>query len=471
MMESVKASQDIWKKLQEEINNTKKSTEEIFDGSGGYIPEVKQATEVNIELLSSFRAAAGGAFALARGVAFMAASTNEDFQKGLRTIAKWQGAFDIFKGGIEVFKASSAAIKTLAASNAALSASQVAVAATSTAAATAMKEFWIAATGPVGIAIASAAAVIGAITAAFYLSIPAADDAATAYTKASEAALRFAKAGQLISAMGRQDQVAGFKAIPDQLANAEKQAGLLSEKMRQSLEAYNRFREMIQEAPDSTTQARAAARQLAAGKDLAAYSAEYRANEADRLGLLNQMAEAETKSLELQKASLDAVREKLDLENARLKSLDAQFGMMSAMDRKELETLAKKQSSGGTLSREELMLLQKVGGSAVNPFVEDRFAEFGRTAGSREAFGAFGVDIGSQKDRAVKQQDAILSALNVGTADEAETAIANRIEEIIKKKNDATKRIVDYLEKLGPGEAELEKRIDKLEEEFKKRRK
>jgi hypothetical protein len=70
---------------------------------------VRMSTETvdgSLKMGESLRTAGDGAFTLARGLAFTWAGSQEDMQKALQTIAKFQGAFDIFRGGVDVVKGS-----------------------------------------------------------------------------------------------------------------------------------------------------------------------------------------------------------------------------------------------------------------------------------------------------------------------------------------------------------------------------
>ena len=118
-----------------------------------------EAVDNNIRVADSLKAAGEGAFTLARGLAFVSASTEEDFQQALKTIAKVQGAYDIFKGVVEVTRGVAEARKALmVATNAATTAEAlhaVAINATTVSAkgATVALKGMYAAMGPVGLAI------------------------------------------------------------------------------------------------------------------------------------------------------------------------------------------------------------------------------------------------------------------------------------------------------------------------------
>lgn len=64
---------------------------------------VKSQAEM-LKVGESMSRAGQGAFTLARGIAFMGTSSDEDFQRMIQTVAKVQGGFDLFRGSIETIK-------------------------------------------------------------------------------------------------------------------------------------------------------------------------------------------------------------------------------------------------------------------------------------------------------------------------------------------------------------------------------
>lgn len=100
---------------------------------------LKQAAAANaaVQLGDKVKAAGEGFLTAARGVAFLAASSEEDLAKMVRTIGAVQGGFDMFKGSVETLKgvrdailASQAASKADTAAKAAQAIANTAVAAT-----------------------------------------------------------------------------------------------------------------------------------------------------------------------------------------------------------------------------------------------------------------------------------------------------------------------------------------------------
>lgn len=86
-------------------NGTVKDTADKIEDLDHKVEQVKnEMAEAGIKAADSFRAAGEGAFVLARGIAFVSASSSESFTEVVKRIAMIQGAFDIMKGGIETLK-------------------------------------------------------------------------------------------------------------------------------------------------------------------------------------------------------------------------------------------------------------------------------------------------------------------------------------------------------------------------------
>jgi len=181
---SIKNTNTSIKNVNADIKNTKtvinvfnteiKNTTASFEKLGREAEDTSVKIKENmLKAGEGFKAAGEGAFTLARGIAFISASTEEDFQKSLQTIVRVQGAFDLFKGSIETVKGLSDGIKALRAASAAaaiqqaaLAAGNTAVATTGTAAATSMTALNVA-LGPVGLAVIGIGVGVAALAAAW----------------------------------------------------------------------------------------------------------------------------------------------------------------------------------------------------------------------------------------------------------------------------------------------------------------
>jgi hypothetical protein len=184
MSAAKKAVQDTQRELEEAANkgaqavvkqtDTLKNMELGFVGASNEAKDYgREIADANLKAGESLKAAGEGAFTLARGIAFIGASSEEDLQKAVQTIAAMQGAFDIFKGGLETikgvtegFRAFRAASTASAAANTALSVSNTAVATTSTSAAAGMTALNIS-TGGVLLVVGAAVAAVAGLALAF----------------------------------------------------------------------------------------------------------------------------------------------------------------------------------------------------------------------------------------------------------------------------------------------------------------
>lgn len=160
----------------------------VKEGEKNYAAQLKQRADAEKQVAAAAEAAATkqqvaqlkvlettkqlgeGVFQLARGIAFLTTSSDEDFREMLATIAKLQGGFDLIKGGATTIKAlvegtNALKIATGAATigQALLAAANTVVATTATAATAAVTALKVA-LGPIGLIITAigVAAVIGA---------------------------------------------------------------------------------------------------------------------------------------------------------------------------------------------------------------------------------------------------------------------------------------------------------------------
>lgn len=160
----------------------------VKEGEKNYAAQLKQRADAEKQVAAAAEAAATkqqvaqlkvlettkqlgeGVFQLARGIAFLTTSSDEDFREMLATIAKLQGGFDLIKGGATTIKAlvegtNALKIATGAATigQALLAAANTVVTTTATAATAAVTALKVA-LGPIGLIITAigVAAVIGA---------------------------------------------------------------------------------------------------------------------------------------------------------------------------------------------------------------------------------------------------------------------------------------------------------------------
>lgn len=128
----------------------------------------------NMKSFDSLKQLGEGAFTAARGIALLSASSEEDLAKMLKSLAKVQGAFDVFKGGTEVIQEGVKAYRQLPQMLEAATTAQVALN-------VAMKA------NPAGIAVAAVTTAIGLGVLAWSQWGDAAEDASVKAQKAAEA--------------------------------------------------------------------------------------------------------------------------------------------------------------------------------------------------------------------------------------------------------------------------------------------
>jgi len=99
-----KSLESLGKTFEEVTSDLDKLDKEIADTTPTTQQWGQTVSDESLKVGEGLKAATEGAFTLARGVAFMAASNEEDFQKVVQNIAMVQGGFDAFKGSIEMIK-------------------------------------------------------------------------------------------------------------------------------------------------------------------------------------------------------------------------------------------------------------------------------------------------------------------------------------------------------------------------------
>lgn len=131
-----------------EVNNYSAATERAAESISQASADIAEA---QIRAAEGFKTAGMGAFTAARGIALFAASGEEDLREMLETLAKIQGAFDVFAGTVDV-------VKGLREGYTALSAAQAATTATTVGLTTATTSL-TAALAPIGLGLGAALAV------------------------------------------------------------------------------------------------------------------------------------------------------------------------------------------------------------------------------------------------------------------------------------------------------------------------
>lgn len=385
--------------------NTARQTAETVDRAAKQqVESVSKVVDANLRANEAFKAAGEGAFTFARGVAFLVASSDEDLQKLLKTVAAFQGGFDIFKGGVEIIKGVTEANRALAAASSvaavAETAKGTAIAGTGAAAAAATPALigFQAATGPVGIAILGVGAALATGVALWR-------QYAGGVEEATEAEYDFAEARRR-SSEGARDQLANIKSIRDaqlSLTEATKERNRLEQGVRGAAfgspgDPNNPFgarpsRGLLDDPDTLFNPLAEQAGQLGRVLELDRQRldmAKAQLIEAEKLGVAREQL------IEKQQRAADLATKELEAEQAKVRSIQAQVGALSELESAELNRLANKVKAGEDLSRAELQKLNQLGGQITGGFVEQQFAN--RGAGQAEALAKiFGIDLNARQ--------------------------------------------------------------------------
>lgn len=440
-----------------------------IDGSGRpVINTTQEMVDTNMKLLDSLKAAGEGAFTLARGIAFLSASSDKDFQKTLQSIARVQGAFDAFKGGIETIKGIVEATKVMSAALQATTATTTALTA-ATQAQTAASVAMNAAMGPIGIAVAAVAAAIALMAIAMRDSGETAEEAAGKWASAAD---RVALLQESANASRRsiEDETLSMRSQEQQLEKLQARRKDLGREINNAQQRAERGRTAFVASvtgEDTARTAAAAAEELAAAKDIDTLIEQRKQSEKEIASIKADQAQKAIDDAKQQQEALRTIKERLAVEEKRLQTADAQFAAMDAMSRRELENLAEV-ARQRKLTREELLRVQSLGGSAVGEYVNKGLSEIGQGMGSRDVLSAFGVD--AEKNKLKAQQDALAKQAGAGSGEDPDMVIQKRIEKMIEDRQKALTRTADLIESFAAMEANNDRRIARVEAEFKQRR-
>lgn len=396
--------------------------------------QIAEMHDLQIRAAEGFRTMGEGAFTAARGVAFLVASNDDDFQKMLRTIAQFQGAFDVFKGGLDVIKGLNEGLRawraTTAAAvtaNAALSASQAAVGATATTAAGGVVALKSAINPLLGV-LAVAAVAVGGL------------GFALARSRTKETA-------EEVDELTRSYDELEFKIRTTSVAVTEATAEYLSFG-ENIIRARNELQQLGQLASDfqleilTTTDEE---ERLAAAQNLQRVLERQLIVE-QRLGRLrSQQADDIRRGLEERQRELETQRKQLEIERQRQQTQEAQIGRLTGAERLTLQRLGET-SRQRRLSRGELETVSRLGGSAVSGFVEAGFARFGREAGAESILDPFQIAARPARQSRESQQ------------------LAKSFEEFNENDRAAKEQTVNALRQLAARSARIAEQIQEIQD-------
>lgn len=367
----------------------------------GDVPETARRAEESMRRLDNqnLKSAASmikvgeGAFHIARGIAFMSASSDEDLRKMIQRISAAQGAFDLFKGAVQLTQGV-AAIATAA--NAALATSNVAVATTSGAAAVGMTALNTA-MGPLGIAFLGIGAAVTALSFAFSQADESSDDllddmprkirSATEEFKA----LAQARAAFEIGRGGRNEDVAAAR--QDVIGLEARLTELRREIPKRESDLFDFSLNAVR------TMGQTAAGSLAANPNdqsgMAAMEAALRAaersasKEESRLSTLKEMRQiqhdlvaAARDELEAKMKVAEAAEAALKTEQERLSDIEREFGAASQRERRQVTAISERAAAGQAPSQREEEFLRRVVPSMTTSMLDELAKKRGADAGA-----------------------------------------------------------------------------------------
>lgn len=447
------------KAVDELAEKTTKAQKAIEDATKAANDSARKATDQTLAVGDNLKRAGEGAFVFARGVAFMASSSDEDFQRMVQNVAKVQGAFDLFKGATDVIGGS---VKALQSYRAASEAAAAADAARAVAANTAAAASAASATAS-GTAATAAGALAVAMNPVTILLVGLGALAVTAYNELIAGPREAAKAEEdyqkrlketirnvkdLVEQEEKAKQLRGHASqlsIIQATANAgASPAFILGEAERGMRESQARVAELQQRASGSSlsTERAQAEEQIVAELE----------HQQQLVQLINDTHQRDLDLLgqELQglEAKRDLAQQAVTEEQKRMK-LQAEIGRMTATERAEYEALIAAREKGQELSQSQLGRLQQLAPTASGQFVDRKFAEIGAQTGLEgRAADAFKVEqTDAEKLLAEAQKD----------VDQLKNEIAQQGKNVAETVREGWTQIVEILQELQPLQEEIAK--------------
>jgi len=418
--------------------------------------------DTNIKVAESYKKIGEGAFAAATGVAFLTTSSDEEMQKMLGTIAKVQGAFNLFKGSTDVVvglveavraaraaSAASAAAVTAANTAQAASASAVGqaslgaaaaggvqatantgVATTAGAATVAMTALQIA-MGPIGIAILAISAVVAGVVSLFVDWGESEEeleerlhDTTDAINEQAAAARDLNQVLRTIASDASQDIANTAEGLGfDEEAQRVRLERLVQIEERRGEMRIEHQREMNRLIQQARANVRQGMREDVAHGEAIRQQFKFEAEQAQERvelakeeqaikeknqQLTKQQIESDIKkneeaqsSLDKAKAELDTIEQILEREQSRLQSIEERIGFLDEDDAQELERIQAKKARGIPLSRDDVRFVEsKLGASNVADFTADARDRFTAERGGKDRFQTLlgGADFGESQE-------------------------------------------------------------------------
>lgn len=426
-------------------DQARQTANQVVQASQQQVAAVGQVVEANLRVSESLKAAGEGAFTLARGIAFVAASSEQDLQKALQVVAAFQGAFDIFKGGVELTKGLAEANKALTAATTAATAAEsvhaVAITATGASAARATPQVtaFSIATGPIGIAVLAISAALAAGVALWRQYGQAADDASGKLRQARDnlAQLRDRRRQQIFA----DDPARELDVRRNQLASAQFRFNTFGDQsaLADGFDAASRARELVKQNIEAAKQ---------------------QVEEAKKLGIERERA------IEQQKRSVELARQQVVQERDKVQSIQAQIGSLNELDRAELKRIADKKARGERLSDAELARAGQLGGGITAGFVQSEFARRG-SKDADDIAGKFDYDIIAKQEEAQRRARADQSKLDTladgRSPEQALSELAAERDKAIAEAQTTLERQTAVFDALSHQLDRIIKRLDEIE--------
>ncbi len=463
-VESVKEISDEVQELTKGIDGIKPALEQTSKAS----EESRQKlTDDTLKMGEGFRTAGEGAFTLARGIAFVGVSSEENLQKAFQTIAQIQGGFDILKGGIDVVKGITEGTRALrlvtaqaAVAETGLASANTAVAVTGAAATVSMRALLLT-LGPIAIAAT-------AVGAAFFFFRDAPDDieGTTAALEKQRRELQ-AIADLNLQSVNVQLDFGEF--------SAENRILLLKEKLR--IESEKITAESVRTARALQTEALARGEVLSAAefavliaKNDAAILVKKLETEVKIIAVKKaQQAEVKSafdltqKAFDLSQKDLQLSKDKIALEKGALQTKEERFAELSDIDQRVLRGAARAKEEGRDLSRRGAELLKSTLGQGVelSKILAERFS----ASGGEDVFKTFGAGAGvRQAEQEFQEQQAAGLSLP-GQAEGLNQTLAEALEttsETFKVSTENIEKFVQQFVELKNFVLNQQAQIDKL---------
>lgn len=422
----------------------------------------EQLRSARMQTVDAFGALSGSIAQLARGSAFLFASTDDDMRKYLETLAKYQGVFDLIAGGAGTIKNAITLWSSLAAAQqaSALAAGQAAAANAAGAAS--------AGSSAAGSAAGTAAGrVAGSV--ASRVALPVAVASTLAYVgyegyqesfirPHEERQRRVEEARRERQRLAQEGNDSRFQSLRDLSGRTDLNAALYntgqltnSEAMEQARTNQNTARFQYQAAaPDNM----AGPVYIDDAKRMIEFSEQSIKNYQQLVDLANQQSQALQSQASAYSNIADASRKQLEAEQKRYETLEESIGRLSAADAARLKRLAEAQKEGKDLSLEDAAFLESTG--VGRNAASKRFRQEADARGAGSILEAFG-------ERTNLDNLEATDASTQSTATQEIESLTKEIDKLTQQRQDDLKKLGEAIKANVASRSELEQLQRELE--------